>query len=99
VFFCCNGQTSGVTSRIFAKIAQKLSFPGLNANRLGILLRVQQGMAFHVWTVTFVVSSKILLIFGVKRVTLDFCKKSTFFDGLFAVTWPKLVLHLKDAQL
>jgi len=50
---------------------------------LGILLRVQQGMAFHVWTVTFFVSDETLLIFGVKSVTLDFCKKSTFFDGFF----------------
>jgi len=60
----------GVTSPFFfAKIAQKLNIPGLNANRLGILLRVQQGMAFHVWSGTFIVSSKILLSFGVKIVS------------------------------
>jgi len=84
---------------ILAKIAQNLSFPGLNANRLGILLRAQQGMAFHAWINTFFVSFKILLFFGVKSVTLDLCKKSTFFDTFFPITWPKLVLRLKDALL
>jgi len=39
-----------VTSSIFAKIGQKLKFPGLNANRLGILLRAQRGMAFLILT-------------------------------------------------
>jgi len=54
-------------------IGQKLSFSVLNANRLEILLQVQQGMAFHIWTVTFVVSAKILHFLGVKD-----CPKLSF---------------------
>jgi len=50
---------------------------------LGILLRVQQGMAFHALIVTFIVLFKILIIFGVKSVTFDFFKKTTFFDKFF----------------
>jgi len=33
----------------------------VNANLLEILLRVQQGMTFHFWAITFLVSAKILI--------------------------------------
>jgi len=32
-----------------------------------ILLRIQQGMAFHFWAITFFVSPKILIFFGWKN--------------------------------
>jgi len=42
---------------------------------------------------------QITKFFGVKSVSSNFCKKSTFFDVFFYVTWPKLVSHLKYALL
>jgi len=76
------------------KIAQKLSFPGLNANRLEILSRVQD-MAFYVLSSTFIVSAKILLSSGVKSVNLDFWKNSTFSDAFFCCNLAKTGLTLK----
>jgi len=52
-------------------------------------------MTLYVWTVIFVVLAKLLLIFGVKSVTLDFCKKSTFFVAFFCCNLAKTGLTRK----
>jgi len=59
------------------------NFLGVNANRLGILLRVRQGITFHFETIPFFVSPKILIFIGMKIRILDFGKKIDFFVNLF----------------
>jgi len=65
------------------KLCRHKNFLGVNANRLGILLRVRQGITFHFETIPFFVSPKILIFIGMKIRILDFGKKIDFFVNLF----------------
>jgi len=63
----------------------KIGYLGVSAILLDILLQVQQGMTFHFWAFTFLVSAKILFFFWVEKRIFVFLRKPDLF------LWPFLL--------
>jgi len=59
---------------------------------LEILLRAQLGMAFHIQTIIFKVVAKELIVWWPKLGKTDFGKKLIFTNGIFVITWLKMVI-------